>query len=220
MEEHWVKTLANSMAAKIIAFTILGLLSVAVSIGLFTNKHVKIFGVEFNDGKDTFTKVVYIDTGKTKVIYEPEKKEKDYVNINKQKPTTTPINIKKDTSNSATFKTGNIQGQGIQLGNNNTQNNDFTVKQRHIDQQELIKIISKIPNQNTLIHFWIPSSVGGKESINYANEILIALYNTGYKNIDRSWSNWMDPYDFDKLEYGMKDSVFEIKVFPANNVRN
>ncbi|HUZ57458.1 MAG TPA: hypothetical protein VMU83_01590 [Hanamia sp.] len=56
-KEHWVTILINSMAAKIIAFTLLGLLAIAVSVGLFTNKHVKILGIEFNGGDTVRTTI-------------------------------------------------------------------------------------------------------------------------------------------------------------------
>src|SRR5688572_15915679 len=58
-KEHWVSTLINSIAAKVIAFALLGLLILAVFVGLCTNKHVNILGIEFN-GKDTIKQVFHI----------------------------------------------------------------------------------------------------------------------------------------------------------------
>jgi hypothetical protein len=88
------------------------------------------------------------------------------------------------------------------------------IVQRRLTSKLLSDIISKIPSLDTPI---ILLYSGGKEGVNFTEEIGTALMKKGYKNI--KGSNWMDPNDFDKIDYKMENGTFVIKIYPASNVQ-
>lgn len=172
MQEHWVKTLANSMAAKIIAFGLLGLLTVAVGVGLFTKKHVNILGIEFND-KDTVQKIVYSkpDTFyiKTPVISRlaPQGK-KSSAHKNVQKIDSGGSGIQNNAPNY-----GNQAGRDI---------NNFGVLPRVIKEADLNELFNKYPNKETRLAVgFIGSPTSEMENVKM--QVINILRNKGYTNV-------------------------------------
>ena len=88
------------------------------------------------------------------------------------------------------------------------------IAQRRLTSSLLNNIVSQIPSYNTTIMFYY---AGGKEGKNYTEEIGTALMKKGYSNCKSS--QWMDPSDFDKIDYKLKNGIFEIWVYPASNVQ-
>lgn len=88
------------------------------------------------------------------------------------------------------------------------------IEQRKFSTTMFNDMLKKIPSLNTPIKFFIS---GGKEGSNLAQTIATAFYDKGYRNF--SWTNWMDPNDFDKIDYKLNNGVFEILIYPASNVR-
>jgi hypothetical protein len=88
------------------------------------------------------------------------------------------------------------------------------IKQRHLTTSEYYKIYNKIPSLDSKITFLLS---GGKEGLNYANEIYRALLANGFKNITAS--NWMDPDGFDSIGVVVNGDNVTVKIYPASNVQ-
>lgn len=135
------------------------------------------------------------------------------------------IQQNKEGDNQANSNTG-VNNGSIGNGNNNhivsgngnkvDVNGDVIngIKQRHLTTAEYYKIYSKIPSLDSKIEILFS---GGKEGINYANEIYRALMSNGFKNI--TGSNWMDPEGFDSVGVDVNGNNVMIKVYPASNVQ-
>lgn len=190
-KEHWVSILVNSMTAKIIAFSLLGLLIIAVIVGLFTNKHVNILGIEFN-GQDTVKATSYqtpdtvyiqpienkIDT--STIIKLRDKRLPNVIVKNKVKPS---VSDTVKTINQQNLNGDNNLNTGINNGNIGGYNNTV-INERHLteaDKMRLFELIDEAKKQNhsskncfSLLS--TTNSNGGKVS----SEIQDALIKAGY----------------------------------------
>lgn len=93
------------------------------------------------------------------------------------------------------------------------------IKQRHLTNDLFAYITSQLPSKNARISFWLKPQ--DKESINLVNEILNALIQTGFTNVNFTPTWWYDINDFDKIlvrKSNTPDS-YEIVVYPQPNVR-
>jgi hypothetical protein len=220
-KEHWVTILINSMAAKIIAFTLLGLLAIAVGVGLFTNKHVKILGIEFNGN----------DTAKISTYHKPDT---IFINQNKSESLPSPIMIstkkqpKPITKNRVTdnisdsvkhINQQNVNGDnnlntGVNNGNIGGQGNTV-INERHLTQADeiaMFKMIDSIKEQNhsnkmCFSIFSTTNSNGGKVS----NEIYNALIKNGYSMLGNGTS-FAQGLNGIVIEFDKSDSCISITV--------
>ncbi|MFV5685965.1 hypothetical protein ACM55I_10995 [Flavobacterium sp. GB2R13] len=185
MEEHWVKTLTKSVAAKIVAFVLLLLLAIVVLIGIFTDKHVKIFGIEFNDtiNRDTIVKYVNINPDTSRTIRIAKGKiNQTKVSFNKTPPS--PYSsLKKDSAKTKYNFNEKVEATNLQIGNNNTQNN-YGIQPRIINEEFLKDFFVMFPNKTMHVGFIAPNSEG--EIINVKNQIIKVLISRGYNNIENT----------------------------------
>lgn len=178
MEEHWVKTLINSLAVKIIAFSLLFLLVILVITGIFTNKNVKIFGIEFNN-RDTIVKYVNSNEDTSRIVNDTIRKIKVISNI---KTHSQKVNFKADSLNSNYVFNEKIEAENLQIGNQNTQNN-YGIQPRKISEDFLKDFFEMYPDITMHIGFVAPNSEG--EIINVKNQIIKILKTKGYIDIEK-----------------------------------
>ncbi|MEP7230501.1 MAG: hypothetical protein ABI691_09635 [Ginsengibacter sp.] len=178
--EHWVSILINSMAAKIIAFSLLGLLTIAVGVGLFTNKHVNILGIEFNEkivekqnSKDTISQHTIIHDTIEKKVY-----EKNPVIKTVKEHASQPILSQKTDSGTNQANINNCINNGS-IGNNNT--NFFDKIKDHPTPRILHQIDGIFKNKNEDVK--IEALFSGAGSIDFADELAAELKKMGYKNV-------------------------------------
>ena len=111
----------------------------------------------------------------------------------------------------------NNKSSHIVKGNNYGINGNVIngIQQRKLTKEVLDNIVSNLPtDKNSAIVFLIS---GGKEGMNYADEIYNVLLKLGYKNINSM--NWIDPNEYDKAYVYKNDTVTEIRICPASNVQ-
>jgi hypothetical protein len=167
MDEHWVKTLVNSPVVKIIAFILLGVLIVCVAVGLFTDKHINIIGIEFN--KEASSKVA--DSNKSPRGIDTAFRER---------------NKNRDNKNSGINK-GIIGGSGghVVNGVNNGINGDVTVNpEKRLTPALLNKVLnqmSKLKSEKNFSAHCVELSVAlGTHDVKVAEQIRRALVSRGY----------------------------------------
>jgi hypothetical protein len=111
----------------------------------------------------------------------------------------------------------NYNGKNIHVinGNNYGVNGDIIngIKQRHLENNVVKYLLTQLPNKDEEIVFLFS---GGKEGLNYANEIYNMLIAKGYSKLKPA--NWMDPDDFDKVYVIKKNGETQIRICPASNV--
>ncbi len=106
-------------------------------------------------------------------------------------------------------------------GNGNIDQSDtYTgISQRHITNELLSKIVSKIPNKNLLINIFI--FPGDRESLIFSNEVFSALQKMGYLKI--KLENYFSGVPEDKnndVECIIEaDGTVSINIYPSNNVQ-
>lgn len=182
--------------------------------------NVKIFGLETNPKVDT-VRVNPILPAQQK----SGNKDTSTLKVRTEGPS---LNIKQKNSsgkNESNINTGTnngiIGGEGnknhIVAGDNYGINGDVTgIKQRHITQEKLNEIMSKIPRFNTLIEFGIP--INDKESQNLANEIAQRLKKYGYSKFSLYYN--MNAGCIDLIDFRLEGDKFDIIICPASNVSN
>jgi hypothetical protein len=166
-----------------------------------------------------------INTLKTDTIYKLTQQKKDtvyqetvrYISNGYVKNTMSEKPLKKDSvsknqTNSSGPNAHIINGNGNQVGINGDQYNG--IKQRHLNEAVLSYLLVSLPDKHAEIQFLF---AGGKEGLNYANEIYNALMQRGYSNIKPS--NWMDPTGFDKVEVKKENGSLQLLIYPASNVQ-
>lgn len=189
-----------------------------IAIGIFIHHAVK------DKPAKLFFGLAEINTVRTDTVYKLVQQKKDTITIIKEKgndsyssnnlnrqvarSSDTVVNIKTDVKGN---KNHSINGNNINVGVNGDVING--IKQRHLTNAFFNEIISKIPSKDTNIKFYLS---GGKEGLNYANEIYNALRLKGYNSI--TVTNWMDPSGFDKVDLEKVNEEFRIMIHPASNV--
>jgi hypothetical protein len=166
MDEHWVKTLVNSLAVKIIAFGLLCLLVVTVDVALFTNKRVDILGIEFNKPSDA------IDRQSDKSV---QKTDTTFIQRNKNE----------ENKNSGINK-GTIGGSRNHVVNgiNNGINGDVINPEKKLTKVQLNKLLnqmSKLKTEKNLSPPCVELNTGlGTNEPKVAEQIKRALVSRGY----------------------------------------
>lgn len=190
--EHWVTTLINSMAAKIIAFALLGLLTVSVCVGLFTNKHVNILGIEFNYN-DTIQKIVYskpdtvqkikIDT--VKIYDKKQETPEKFFKVKKQIQDTN--NYKKSQVGTIGIQ-NNAQVHGDQAGRDmyKAGGDMYVNTDRKLNEQDKIYIKNKIDsiklhNKTKSINCAVVFLLVSSKGLKFGNEVKKYVTALGYE---------------------------------------
>lgn len=198
MEKHWSADLIKNKYIIILLFLIFMLLCVVVSVGLFTDRHIKLFGIEFNSEKE-------YPTAKT----ESTNKEKDK-NIFTKKDTITndkkSVNSFQQTKSKFSIKSSNkqnidsVKAQSIvnissnhQTGGITAQNVTIGVKpeQRRLDFALKKQLFEFLSNKDEKIQ--ITSVIGDNEAYKFSIEIEEFLKRNGYSNIETSQGIFSPP---------------------------
>lgn len=218
MSNDWLNKIPVKIV-KITLITLLVLFAAIIVVGLATNKPIEVWFIKFNTRdraaaiqKDTMIMVVHDTLTITKYIGSATsgsstQQTKNIIKTDTTKPAS-KYNLQNPTFNGPT-----------QVGDNNTQNIDLSVKQRHPTKADINRIVSDAPNKTTSIQIWIPP--GDKECLIYGNEIWDILAGLGYSKI--SGTNWENATGFDKIDlfHPMKDSArLWILISPSSNVKN
>jgi hypothetical protein len=178
MGTNWSE-FANNKAVKIAGFTLLGLICLMTFTGIFTNKPIKIWFIEFNrrDTAFKYINVIIRDTtiktvsDTVRIVYDSDKPT-----ISKTKPRYSYSAPKYD------LKGSKFNGP-TQIGDSNTQNNIINgIKQRHASSAVINKIIAKM-NAEGVDSVSIGYPGQDKESENYATEIAQFLQLRGIKKL-------------------------------------
>ncbi len=215
MGTNWSE-FANNKAVKIVAFTLLGLICLITFTGIFTNKPIKIWFVEFNR-RDTAFK--YVNT----ILYDTVTKT-DTLKIVSYLTNGWEKKVGKKADDTSK-KVGKYSIQGpfnapTQIGDNNTQNNNNGIKQRTLTNELSRDILYKLKDTSSEIEYRIPPN--DKEAETYADQIATYLFNRGFRKYHVI--HYMGPphydvvyYDYKMLNTNGKDSTFVISVYPSSN---
>jgi len=169
--KHWVQDLINSKYVLILVSLIFVVLFIVVCVGLFTDKHINLLGIEFNAEK----KVIVIDNTEVKKEKTEETiNEKD--KIVKEKVTTQKSVINSDNKNNI----GSVKATNLQIGDNNIQN--IGIQAREINEEYLKDFFINFPDKN--IHIGFVGATGEGEIIKVKNQIIQVLESNGYHNIE------------------------------------
>ncbi len=184
----WVQSLINSKYVLILVTLIFLLLVIVVSVGLFTDKHINVFGLEFNGNKNVpVTEKPIVEKEKAKELEVKEESiKKTFVSpisvksekvIKKENPTNLQAgngNIQSPVNISSTNQTGGITAQNVNVTTKPQPRklNDYTRNQ----------LISYLNNKSEKID--ISCIMNDHEAFDYANEIENFLLENGYTNIN------------------------------------
>ncbi|WP_035644143.1 hypothetical protein [Flavobacterium sp. ASV13] len=194
MEKHWSADLIKSKVIIILLFLIFILLCLIVSVGLFTDRHIKLFGIEFNSEK----KYPIIQTDSTN-----KKQDENHIEIKKdtfirdRKPansfqqTKTPTNSKFSYKNPSAQKVDSVKAQPIVNITSNHQTGGITAQSVTIGVKPQPRILNFdvkkqlfefLNDKNEIIE--ISSVNGDVEAYNYALEITHFLQRNGYTKVN------------------------------------
>lgn len=218
--KHWLPEILKDKRVKypllILLWALIAFLLLLITKG-FLGYHVKFLGIEVNAPN----KIVNADTGYFKIkdtVYTPTANDGRIIvtpKSTKSKSAQSSKNVQINDSGKNEINENKGNNYGVIGGENNTVNNDFSVKQREPTPDVIKSITSKVP-PNYIINFWLPG--GDKEALNYANKIADELYKLGYKKFEAG--TWFDVRGNDKIEVKIKsDSMAAILVSPASNVK-
>lgn len=183
MATDWGKIL-NMKFSKIILSIIAFLLLIIVLVGAFSNKHIKIWGLEFNEKQKTDTVTITTHADIPKVIDSP---------VIQQKQKAIPINItippytKNETHPKPEIKDTVVlvKGKNVNTGTNNGIIGDnATVNapiQPHPDASHVIEMNKLVPNKKTKIRLYYNSN--SRQSEVFTRELINLLKADGYIDI-------------------------------------
>ena len=188
MEKHWSENLLNKKSIIILLFLIFILLCLIVSVGLFTDRHIKLFGIEFNsEKKDTI--IIYKTNDKHQGTYREEdfpdsnKRELNEVDSNKnyKKNENTKVNSSIKSENNK-YNIKEVNATNLQIGDNNIQN--IGIQPRKITEDFLKDFFKVFPDKT--IYFGFVGSNSSIEIINTKKQIIEILEQKGYNNIEKT----------------------------------
>lgn len=173
MGTDWGKILSMKIG-RIVLFIIITIIVAIVSFGLFTNKHIKIGCIEFNERKEDLVRDT-IDKNPTsnndKAI-----KTNTTVIIDKKNPAKPTQKIEKEGSG--------IQNNAPNYGNQAGRDiNNYGIIPRKISENMLVEFYKIFPQLNTPIAFEFIGGPDG-EMKDVKKQIIKLLRNKGYTNID------------------------------------
>jgi len=225
----WIKEADDLMSKnkkmRVLIYTLLTLLIIVVGTlsfivlkSAFQGNKVKVGPIELDKTNNTTnndTGIVSILPKKTKVtpIYIPASP----IPSNKTKVLEAPaIKPHNDSANNSKYNIQNSVFNGpAQVGDGNTQNNNFGINQRHITPLIKYRIIAFLSdNLHEKIHFKVARD--DKESMNLSNEIAVWLRNLGHDNLEIGSGSM---FFTDSILINKQDNELYIGVSKASNVQ-
>ncbi len=192
MNNHWTKYLVENKSILRILYVLLLVFIVIVLVGLFTDKHINILGIEFNkiDTLNRFSNISNFDSNnksnnnlENKPIPQTESKQSKTSGILSEKKGEVKPTLDKNINQKGTIINGSIEATNLQIGNNNIQNN-IGIQQRKIVENDLVDFFNNFPDKNIYIGF-VGASMEG-EIINVKDQIIKILKNHGYSNLENT----------------------------------
>jgi len=129
--KHW--------AVKLIAFILTFLIIIVVAFGLFTNKHIKIWFVEFN-GKEVVIQI------KKDTVYVPQVPTAKIESQNNTETKSTGKNSTTKQNNKPETKIGDVKGKNIAIGDNNKVGD--TYYEKSISETDMATIANYMESEN------------------------------------------------------------------------
>jgi hypothetical protein len=189
MATDWAKFAAIKVV-KILGIILVALFAIIVFAGIFTNKPIKVWVIEFNRRDTAFkyiTTTVY-DTPPTVILHDtlyitaPTHSNKHTVTqSNKNGDNNTAGRDNRGVQGGTNNKNHIVSGDHDTVGVNGDVNNYNGIKQRTLSADQIRYIISYISGPNTQVVILYPNN--DKESINLANQVEEYLNNNGYKYV-------------------------------------
>jgi hypothetical protein len=186
-DESWVKDLVNKRWAAILAFGVFFLFTIIVLVGLFTEKHINLFGLEFNGKVKDESKIDKNSDSKPEIrktapihdtirIYE-RNRGRSYRAV-----VTPPATLNNTASSSSYNFKDKVEATNLQIGNNNTLNS-YGLQPPVITEESMEKFFILFPDPSILIRFAGPSEEGG--ILNIKKQLVNILTKKGYKNLSK-----------------------------------
>lgn len=214
-DSSWIQSLINSKFVLVLVALIFLVLVIVVGFGLFTDKHINLFGFEFNGEKTN----IAIDKPS-----EGNDKEED--SSNKNQITSKVIESSKIAKTENSIK--DVKESNFQIGNGNTQSpinisstnqtGGITAQNVHISsmkpQRKLndvvkLEIINRLPVKNEIIRIY--SAMGDREATNLGQQIKDFLLENGYTMVQGVDYAALD-INVTQIEFYRNNSVVEIYV--------
>lgn len=205
MEKHWTADLIKNKYIIILLFLIFTLLCVVVGVGLFTDRHIKLFGIEFNSEKiNTTVKAEPINKEKDEnILVKKDTVDRDKKkSVNSFQQTNIPPKGNFLLKSSNTQKIDSVRNQAIVNITSNHQTGGITAQNVNIGlkpQQRILNFALKkqlfefLNDKNEIID--ISSVNGDVEAYNFAVEIGQFLQRNGYTKVNTSQAIYSPPLE-------------------------
>lgn len=180
---HWTE-LINNKLVKFVLVILLLLLCITVIVGLISDKHIKVFGLEFNEKEKADTSILITNKTVPVEVKTSSKKDQSASSLDLKQKNNSGDNIAVQKSNNT------VQGDNnkthIVYGNNSGVNGDVTVnngiKQRHLNTVLMNRIKAFLPEDNSN-PIQVKFSFDDKESYNFGMEVIDFLNKLGHSTV-------------------------------------